>query len=126
MVQPQASAGASSTSPAGDRARVLEEWPHDVLERAGIQDRVGVAAIEDRVARRVDAGIARVRLAAAVFLVDHAQVRILERAVHATHRFGLDLHAISFGKRRQFELADHRRERVVRGTVIDDDHFEML
>ena len=82
---------------AGDRARVLEERPHDVLEAAHLQHRVRVAAIEDRVARGVQAGIGGIRLAA-VLLVDDAQVRILERAVDAPHGLRLDLDAIGLGE----------------------------
>ena len=110
---------------AGDRARVLEEGPHDVLEAPHLQHRVRVAAIEDRVAGGVQACIRRIRLAA-VLLVDDAQVRVLERAVHAAHGLRLDLDAIGLRKRRELELADQRAERVVLRAVVDDDDLEVL
>ncbi len=69
----------------GNGALVFEEGLDHAQQAVALQDRVGVDATEQAVARGIDTGIQRIGLAA-VGLVDHAQVGVAARAIDGLHR----------------------------------------
>ena len=69
---------------AADAERVgrLEERQHGLAQRVRLEQRIGVDQADERIARRVDAGVERVG-PAAVLLVDHHELGVGQRAVDA-------------------------------------------
>ena len=67
-------------------ARALDERAHRAQQGVLLEDGVGVGDADQRVAGGVDAGVAGVRLAAAVLLADHDQVGQAPRRVDGVDR----------------------------------------
>ncbi|EEF24393.1 conserved hypothetical protein [Ricinus communis] len=105
-----------------DDGRVAQERFRDLFQAVALQDRVGIDAAHERIARRVDARVQRVGLAA-VLLVDHAQVREARGAVDLADLLRPDLAAVGLGERQQAELALQDLERAVLRPVVHDQHF---
>ena len=103
--------------------RILEKGPHHVLEavRWGPNRR---RRIDDRMTGRVDARVGGVSLAAAILLVDDAQVRVRERAVMLRTRCVMICARTPGNGWSRFAL-EHRK-RVVLRAVVHDDRFEVL
>ena len=111
---------------AADAERVgrLEERQHRLAQRVGLEERIGVDEADERIARRVDAGVERVG-AAAVLLVDHHELGVRQRAVDGADLGRLDHRPDRHRRLDQIERLRGPLQRLVLRSVVDADHLEL-
>ena len=103
-----------------DQVGVVDDRLGDPQQRVLLEDRVGVDRADVGVARGVQAGVQRVRLAA-VLLVDQPQLRLAARDVGAADGLGRERVAQRLADRDQVEGLDEPLDGRVRRAVVDDD-----
>ena len=123
VVTHRAAVGDAYRTADGDGSRIVDEGPHDAAQGVGLQHGVRIDDAHQRIAAGVDTRVRRIRLGAAVFLVDHPQVLVTGGTVDAPDRCAIDPGPVSLRKFPHAERVDQFLQRVVGRTVIDDDEF---
>ncbi len=104
---------------------IVEQRLGHPQQRLGLDDRVGVDRAHVRVARGVDAGVQRVRLAA-VLLVDHEQLAVARRAVGRRGSAACaTVPRSARGAATRSNASCSRSQRRVLGAVVDHDDLEL-
>ena len=102
--------------------RILHREPHALEQGIALEDHVGVDTAEVAVARDVEAGVHRIRLAS-VRLVHDDEVRVRRASIDGVHLLAPKHRPYEDLVRLELEDVAQTLERAVRRAVVDDDHL---